>query len=680
MSILSSLLGLGKGQPTQMVPQTVQTQEIAKEVAPFIKDILGKGQALYKQRTEEGFVPYEGKTLADVTAEQQQAQEGIKSLVGTQQPSFDEARGLVRSTVEKPTAEGIQEFMSPYQQAVIDVEKRRAQETFERETLPKIRQAQIGAGAFGGTRGTLLESLALQDQNRLLSDIETQGRQRAFESAQRAFEGQKAREAQAAQGLTGLAQTQFGQQLKELGQLEAVGREGQQREQQLLDEAYKRFLQERAFPEQQLGQYQAIVQGASPLIGGASVTRTPQQFQPSPIAQALGTATGVANIYGAFSNPGFNPIPQTTFSKEGGPVIAAETGGGLSSLPVVQRQQNNQVMTKQDKIRKIIQDLGSITGVSDVGTEQYLLDEEEREASPSLLETLTDYRAGRKATVDKTKEEIEKERDERLSSVGEKSDVNLGDVTVTGSDTTTGTGQTTKDSSMKNVLLSILGKLGTDNYDETKLQENLQKAIAVDDEANKQLYDAMMADKAFQRRQATLAGLTQGLLAPKTGRGGLFADIQGGLLGATDKLMQTGDNKDILDFMKSMSKDKRQAAILSAQTALESLRNQRQISREDFATKLATLSQIAEFEKLGIELNQDKVEQYFDLENQILTATTEGAQALKDSGKINEMFKDEPALLKRLNNLLNSKIKQKTNTSSTGGGTGTFDENARDKG
>jgi hypothetical protein len=108
MSILSSLLGLGKGQPTQMVPQTVQTQEIAKEVAPFIKDILGKGQALYKQRTEEGFVPYEGKTLADVTAEQQQAQEGIKGLVGTQQPSFDEARGLVRSTVEKPTAEGIQ--------------------------------------------------------------------------------------------------------------------------------------------------------------------------------------------------------------------------------------------------------------------------------------------------------------------------------------------------------------------------------------------------------------------------------------------------------------------------------------------------------------------------------------------------------------------------------------------
>ena len=87
MSILSSLLGITRGEPTQTIPTGVQTQEIAKEVAPFIKDILGKGQALYKQRMEEGFVPFEGKTLADVTAEQQQAQEGIRGLVGTQAPA-----------------------------------------------------------------------------------------------------------------------------------------------------------------------------------------------------------------------------------------------------------------------------------------------------------------------------------------------------------------------------------------------------------------------------------------------------------------------------------------------------------------------------------------------------------------------------------------------------------------
>ena len=49
MSILSSLLKLGQGTPTQQIPTAVQTTEIAQEVAPFIKDILGKREALYKE-------------------------------------------------------------------------------------------------------------------------------------------------------------------------------------------------------------------------------------------------------------------------------------------------------------------------------------------------------------------------------------------------------------------------------------------------------------------------------------------------------------------------------------------------------------------------------------------------------------------------------------------------------
>ena len=78
MSILSSLLGITKSQPAQVIPASITEPKIAKEIAPFIKDILGKGQALYKQRMEEGFVPFEGQTLADVTAQQRAAQEGLK--------------------------------------------------------------------------------------------------------------------------------------------------------------------------------------------------------------------------------------------------------------------------------------------------------------------------------------------------------------------------------------------------------------------------------------------------------------------------------------------------------------------------------------------------------------------------------------------------------------------------
>ena len=329
MSILSSLLKLGQGTPTQQIPTAVQTTEIAQEVAPFIKDILGKSQALYKQRMEEGFVPFEGQTLADVTADQLAAQEGLRSLVGSQAAGLQEARELARGQTQEATAETLQPFMNPYQQAVTDIAKREAQERFEQETLPGLRKQAIDAGAFGGSRAAMRESQAQDAQARLLADIQAKGDLAAFQDARRAFEQQKTRERQAAEGLSALTGAEFQARRAELGGLEAVGREQQQRQQQLLDESYQRFLQERGFPEQQLGTYQGFVSGASPFLRTTQTTMGPQQFQPSPIASALGTAAAGLGTFKAAQD-------LNLFSKEGGPVIPAEEGtpGGLRGIMI----------------------------------------------------------------------------------------------------------------------------------------------------------------------------------------------------------------------------------------------------------------------------------------------------------------------------------------------------------
>ena len=331
MSILSSLLKLGQGAPTQQIPTAVQTTEIAQEVAPFIKDILGKSQALYKQRMAEGFVPFEGQTLADVTADQLAAQEGLRGLVGSQAAGLQEAKDLTRAQTQQATAEQLQPFMNPYQQAVTDIAKRKAQEQFEQETLPGLRKQAIDAGAFGGSRAAMRESQAQDAQARLLADIQAKGDLAAFQDARNAFEAQKLRERQAAEGLTGLATGQFGAQTKELGALEAVGREEQQRQQQLLDESYQRFLQERTFPEQQLGQYQALVAGTP--ISQGNVTYQQARFQPSPLSQALGTAATALGTYQGAKN--LNLFG----SKEGGGIKE-----GIASLPVVNRADAGVIM------------------------------------------------------------------------------------------------------------------------------------------------------------------------------------------------------------------------------------------------------------------------------------------------------------------------------------------------
>ena len=351
MSILSSLLKLGQGTPTQQIPTAVQTTEIAQEVAPFIKDILGKSQALYKERMAEGFVPFEGQTLADVTADQLAAQEGLRGLVGSQAGGLQEARELVRRQTQQATAEELQPFMNPYQQAVTDIAKRKAQEQFEQETLPGLRKQAIDAGAFGGSRAAMRESQAQDAQARLLADIQAKGDLAAFQDARKAFEAQKTRERQAAEGLTGLATGQFGAQTKELGALEAVGREEQQRQQQLLDESYQRFLQERTFPEQQLGQYQALVAGTP--ISQGNVTYQQARFQPSPLSQALGTAATALGTYQGAKNL------KLFGSKEGGGIKE-----GIASLPVVQKQQGKQIL------QQTMQDVSPISGVSDVGTDE----------------------------------------------------------------------------------------------------------------------------------------------------------------------------------------------------------------------------------------------------------------------------------------------------------------------
>lgn len=113
------------------------------------------------------------------------------------------------------TGEDIQQYMDPYQQAVIDIEKAQAQQD-ALQTAQAIAAKSAGAGAFGGSRQAILESQAASDLAKRLSDIQTRGSQAAYQqalqtAAQQQQVGlgqaaqQRAREQQLGAGLAGLA-------------------------------------------------------------------------------------------------------------------------------------------------------------------------------------------------------------------------------------------------------------------------------------------------------------------------------------------------------------------------------------------------------------------------------------------------------------------------------------------
>jgi len=325
MSFLSSLFGFGGSKPATQ--QTIQATRLPEEVAPFAKDVLGDAQKLYEAQMAKGYTPYLDPTIAPMTEEQLQAQEGLKGLVGTSRPLQEEALGMYRAGADRFTdlsPEQMESYMSPYQRAVTDIEKREAQKVFESQIMPKFEKQAVSAGGMSGmgSRAGVQAAQLGQAQMQQMGDIESRGLQSAYQDARNLFKQQQQAQRVAAGDIAGLAPTR----------------------QQALDEAYYRYLEEQSYPQEQLAGYSGFVYG-NPLMQQRDVTTTkPAARGASAGSQLLGLGMTAAKMYGmgggsAFGGSGFTMgnLGKAMFTKTGGR-LSGRTGGGLSSLPVVYKQ------------------------------------------------------------------------------------------------------------------------------------------------------------------------------------------------------------------------------------------------------------------------------------------------------------------------------------------------------
>ena len=355
MSILSSILGIfGGGRPSSQ--SVMQSSRIPEEIAPYAKEVLTEAQDLYKKRMEEGYTPYTGETIAPLTPEQEEAMAGISGLVGTTAPLYDEALGITRGLGEKFTADTAREYMSPYQQAVIDIEKREAQTDFERDIMPQFEKQAVEAGGMSGmgSRAAIQAAELGGRQMERLGDIQTKGLQRAYADARQRFEQQKGREAGMASAISSAAPQKLKAGLAEYGAKQAVGQEKQALGQQALDEAYYKFLEKQAYPQEKLAEYSGFVYG-NPLMSQRDVSRSSSQVGARPSMgqsllgiglQGLSGFGGFGGMMGGMRQPyggGFN-----VGSSMGMPYAkGGSVKGGLSSLPVV-----NKARTPPGQIRR----------------------------------------------------------------------------------------------------------------------------------------------------------------------------------------------------------------------------------------------------------------------------------------------------------------------------------------
>jgi hypothetical protein len=298
----------GGGSPPPPPPssQTVsQTSEFPTELKPYIKDVLGKAQAIQEKRETEGYIPYQGPQIAEFSPEQQEAFTGISGLVGQGEQYFDPATRLAASSAIAPRAGEVQQYMSPYMQNVVDIQQREARRQADVAAQQLGAQA-VGAGGYGGSRQAILQAEQQRNLQTQLGDIQGRGLAAAYEDAQARMAAQRGRELAASSQFAQLGQIAPQQALKELTALEAVGAQQQAQSQRGLDIARSQFEAEQTFPEQTLQQYQSVIRGfpLAPSTYNTTQTTTPA---PSYLQQAAGLGglgLGVASAFGGFKAKG----------------------------------------------------------------------------------------------------------------------------------------------------------------------------------------------------------------------------------------------------------------------------------------------------------------------------------------------------------------------------------------
>ena len=225
---------------------------------------------------------YGPQFVAPQSALQTQAQQ-LAGGLGGYQPYLQAAQAATGP-------QAYQQFMSPYQQDVINTTLRQY-DVQAQKNLPGLAAQAIGAGAYGGGREGVqrAEYQSQSDLNRAL--LQAQLQQQGFSAAQQ-LAGQQYNQQL---GLAGQTQGLLGSQiagLSALGQTEQAQRQAEL-------EAQKQLEFQRAY--QPLQTAQQFGSGVMGLISGYP-QQTQQQIAPSPTAlqTGLGSLATLAGIYKSF--------------------------------------------------------------------------------------------------------------------------------------------------------------------------------------------------------------------------------------------------------------------------------------------------------------------------------------------------------------------------------------------
>jgi hypothetical protein len=278
--------------PTATNGVTGTESNLSNWVGPYVTDMLGKGQAL----SEMPYQAYQGPLTAGDSSLQSQAFGNAANLQvpGAIGQAANTAGGIAGTQQTSSfTAPGTaQQYMSPYMQQVVDMQKQEAQRTADIATTGR-HSDQAKQGAFGGSRGAIMDAEAARNLATQQGTIQAQGLQSAFDNAQKQFNTEQTTglagvntqlQAAGTQGNLGVQQGQAG--IAALNAQLGAGNVQQATEQAGVAADQNAFNQEQANPYKMVQYQQSLLQGLPLAAQSYNITN-------NPYAAAANVVTGI---------------------------------------------------------------------------------------------------------------------------------------------------------------------------------------------------------------------------------------------------------------------------------------------------------------------------------------------------------------------------------------------------
>ena len=285
--------GGGSAAPaSQHTSSTVQQTTLPAYAQPYVERAFRRSEV----ESLQPYTAYGGQRLAYFSPDEISSQAMTRGFAGAGTPQAYTDAGTRFSGIGDYSAtpfdnQAISERMSPYQQNVVDIQKREAARRSEM-IGDQYSDAATKSGGLGGYREAIMQSERERNLGQQMDDIQMKGSQQAYDAAARQLQSDRQAEAQAydlssryglmaGEAQMGLGDARQQDALSRIQALQGIGSQQRAMRQAGLDIGYEDFQRQRQYPQQQLSFYNAMLQGLPihPSSTESTYSRQPGLFQ-----------------------------------------------------------------------------------------------------------------------------------------------------------------------------------------------------------------------------------------------------------------------------------------------------------------------------------------------------------------------------------------------------------------